>query len=303
MACRPPSGSSARLHQSARLRPRRRIISLPTRYQPINSAPRANTNTSARFCIDGMAIAYPGGRSSELLSCGVPSRCCARAFSKHERHNCTSVRTPRSAKTRRPQLRQRYSRLGNEPPHQGALPGVLQLLRPVREVGDERLEVELRIPTTSMQSYTLSLQLRIDRLAILLGGEEPEGGPPAQLRLPVACRHRHLDVVGVDRVLLGKMPRLQSKGIGADAGRDPAVHPDRAPGATHALLPRFPFLPRFQWAHIPPDSYASPVPSVQPAAEGELLAGAVEAGLVVDLIGRQVGDDILYAPAAAMAAR
>src|SRR5205814_10607317 len=66
--------------------------------------------------------------------------------------------------------------------------------------------------------------------------------------------------------------------------------------------PRCPFLPRFQWAHAPPDSYASPVPSVQPAAEGELLKGAVEAGLVVDLIGRQVGDDILYAPAAAMAA-
>jgi len=165
------------------------------------------------------------------------------------------------------------------------------------------MNVEIDVPSRSTHSHAIGVQLRIDRLAILHGGEEAEGGPPAQLRLPVACRHRHLDVVGVDRVLLGKMPHLQSKGIGADAGRDPAVHPDRAPGATHALLPRFPFLPRFQWAHIPPDSYASPVPSVQPAAEGELLEGAVEAGLVVDLIGRQVGDDILYAPAAAMAAR
>src|SRR5436305_9842178 len=208
MACRPPSGSSARLHHSARLRPRRRITSLPTRYQPINSAPRRNTNTSARFCTDGMAIAYPGLRSSELLSGRVSDFCCARAFSKHERHNCTSVRTPRSAKTRRPQCRQRYSRLGNEPPHQSALPGILQLLRPVREVGDERLEVELRIPTISMQSHAISLDLRIDRLAILHGGEEAEGGPPAQLGLPVACRHRHLDVVGMDGVLLGEMPHL-----------------------------------------------------------------------------------------------
>src|SRR5207249_2504844 len=82
---------------------------------------------------------------------------------------------------------------------------------------------------------------------------------------------------------------------------DPAVHPDRAPGATHALLPRFPFLPRFQWAHAPSDSNASPVPSVQAAAEWELSKGAVDAGLVVDLVGGQVGDDILHAPAAAMA--
>src|SRR5438128_9037693 len=121
-----------------------------------------------------------------------------------------------------------YSRLGNKPPHQGALPGILELLRSVRQGGDERLEVEIGVPTGSMESHTVSLQLRIDRLAILLGGEEAEAGSPSQLRLPVACRHRHLDVVGMDGVLPGKMPDLQTERIGANTGRDPAVHPDRA---------------------------------------------------------------------------
>src|SRR5436309_11872440 len=194
-----------------------------------------------------------------------------------------------------------YSRLGNEPPHQGALPGILELLRSVRQVGDERLEVEIGVPTGSMESHAVSLQLRIDRLAILLGGEEAEAGSPSQLRLTVAGRHRHFDVVGVDGVLLGKMPDLQTKRISADAGGDPAVHADRAPGTTHPFLPRLPFLQRFQWTHAAPDAYPSTVPSVQAASKRELSKCAVEAGLVVDLVGRQVGDDVFYAPAAAMA--
>src|SRR5439155_7042579 len=194
-----------------------------------------------------------------------------------------------------------YSRLGNEPPHPGAPPGIFELLRPVRQVGDERLEVEIGVPIGSMESHAVSLQLRIDRLAILLGGEEAEAGSPAQLRLTVAGRHRDFDVVGVDGVLLGKMPDLQTKRIGTHARGDPAVHHDRAPGATHPLLARFPFLQRFKWAHAAPDSNPSPVPSVQAAAKRELSNCAVEAGLVVDLVGRQVGDDVFDAPAAAMA--
>jgi len=105
----------------------------------------------------------------------------------------------------------------------------------------------------------------------------------------------------MDRVFLGKMPDLQAERIGADAGRDPATHPDRAPGATHAFLPRIPLLQRLQRAHAAPDPDPSPVPSVQAAAERELSQRAVEASLVVDLIGGQVGDDVFDAPATAVA--
>src|SRR5207248_164305 len=110
-----------------------------------------------------------------------------------------------------------------------ALARILQLRRSVRQVCDERLEVEIDLPPRSTHSHAIGVQLRIDRLAILHGGEEAEGGPPAQLRLPVACRHRHLDVVGMDRVFLGKMPDLQAERIGADDVFDApatAVAPD-----------------------------------------------------------------------------
>src|ERR1700737_4041375 len=42
---------------------------------------------------------------------------------------------------------------------------------------------------------------------------------------------------------------------------------------------------------------------MEPAAERQLIQGAVEAGLVVDLVGREMGNHVPDAPAATVAAR
>jgi len=74
--------------------------------------------------------------------------CSRRAFSKHDRQSWANVRGPRSANTRRPQCRQTYCCLGTlagrpQLSDKPALLRIAQLLRPVGEVRDEGLEVEL----------------------------------------------------------------------------------------------------------------------------------------------------------------
>ena len=142
----------------------------------------------------------------------------------------------------------------------------------------------------------------IDRVALLAGGEQAEGDPPAELRPALPGRERHLDVVGVDGVFLGEMPDLEAERIPADARGDPSAHADRGPGSTDAFLARLPLLQNLEWAHRAPNTHATPVPPVEAAAGWQLLEGAVQAGLVVDLVRRQMGDDVLDAPAAAVAA-
>src|SRR2546421_9060738 len=99
------------------------------------------------------------------------------------------------------------------------------------------------------------------------------------------------------------MPHLEAQRIAADTDRDPPIDADLAPGPTHQRLPRFPFLQDLQRAHPTTNANAAAVPSMEPTAKGQLVQRPVEAGLVVDLVGREMRHDILHAPAAAVAAR
>src|SRR5439155_9775337 len=149
----------------------------------------------------------------------------------------------------------------------------------------------------------VSLQLGIDGLVFFPGGEQAEPNPPAKLGRAFARRHRHLDVVGVDGVLAREVPDLEAQRVAADAGLDRPFDADLAPGPAHQGLPCLPLLKHLQRAHRSPNPHAAGIPSVEPAAEGQLIHGSVEAGLVVDLVGGQMGDDVLDAPAATVAGR
>src|SRR5207245_1805573 len=142
-----------------------------------------------------------------------------------------------------------------------------------------------------------------DGLVFFPGGEQAEGDAPAKLRRALARRHRHLDVVGVDGVLAREVPDLEAQRIAADAGLDRPFDADLAPGPADQGLPCLPLLQHLQRAHRSSNPHAAGIPSVEPAAERQLVHGSVEAGLVVDLVGRQMGDDVLDAPAATVAGR
>ena len=127
--------------------------------------------------------------------------------------------------------------------------------------------------------------LGVDRLALLVRGEEPEGDAPAQLGLALAGRHRDLDVIGMDGVLARQVPDLEAEWIGADAGLDPGVKSEGAPSPANPFLAGLPFLQHLQWAHPAANLHAAGIPTVEPAAERQLIHRSVEAGLVVDLVG------------------
>src|SRR5438132_6426102 len=76
MACLPPSGSSARLHQTASVRPRRRMTSLPTRYQITSSAPSATT-TPTRVCDTGPQAKAFSATESAAPPAGAAPGCAA----------------------------------------------------------------------------------------------------------------------------------------------------------------------------------------------------------------------------------
>src|SRR6202521_570012 len=104
-------------------------------------------------------------------------------------------------------------------------------------------------------------------------------------------------------VLASQVPDLQAKRVAADTRLDPPVDADLAPRPTDKRLPRLPLLEHFQRVHRSPNPYAARVPSTEAIAGGQLVQGPVQAGLVVDLVGRQMGDDIHDAPAATVAVR
>src|ERR1700682_3016319 len=181
---------------------------------------------------------------------------------------------------------------------------VLELLRPVCQVGDESLEVEVVPPPAVLQPHPVVFDLGIDRLAFLTSREESEADAPAQLGLALACRHGNLDVIGMDRVLARQVPDLQPERIRAGAGVDPGVEPERAPRPADPLLARLPFLQDLERGHRSPNANAPGVPAREPTARRrKTVQRVVEAGLVVDLVGGQMGDDVLDAPATTMAAR
>src|SRR6267143_921866 len=82
---------------------------------------------------------------------------------------------------------------------------------------------------------------RILGLALFPGCPDPELDSPAPARRPGPSRHRHLDVVGVDGVLLGQVPDLQSQRVHANRSLDPGTQPEPSPSTAHVLLSRFPF--------------------------------------------------------------
>src|SRR5438132_5098295 len=104
-------------------------------------------------------------------------------------------------------------------------------------------------------------------------------------------------------VLASQVPHLEAQRVAADTRLDPAVATDLAPGPADERLPRLPLLEHLQRAHRSPNPYAASVPSFEAVAGGQLVQRPVEAGLVVHLVGRQMGDDVFDAPAATMAAR
>src|SRR6202011_1113165 len=101
-----------------------------------------------------------------------------------------------------------------------------------------------------------------------------------------------------------QVPDLQPQWIGPNAGHDPGVEAEPTPRPADALLPRLPFLQDLQRGHRPPNANAPCVPTGEPTARRwQTVQGVVEAGLVVELVGAEVGNDVLDAPAAAVAAR
>src|ERR1700694_1201007 len=191
-----------------------------------------------------------------------------------------------------------------ELPQQPPTGRILELLWPVCQVGDEGFKVKV-VPTPPVpQPYPIVLDLGIDRLTLLVRGEESEGDPPAQLGLALSRRHRDLDVIGVYGVLARQVPDLQAERIGPNAGMDAGVEAESAPRPANAFLARLPFLYDLQRGHRPPNANAPCVPTGEPTARRwQTVQGVVEAGLVVDLVGAEMGNDVLDTPAAAVAAR
>jgi hypothetical protein len=96
------------------------------------------------------------------------------------------------------------------------------------------------------------------------------------------------------------VPDLQDQRVSSDAGLDASSQAELFPSVAYALLARLPFLQRFECAEALTDLDASAVPAIQAAAERELVKGVIETGLVVDLVGRKMADDVLDGPAVAM---
>src|SRR3981081_4559326 len=104
-------------------------------------------------------------------------------------------------------------------------------------------------------------------------------------------------------ILASQVPDLQAQRGPADCRRAPPVDTDLAPGPADERLPRLPLLEHFQRADRSANPYPASVPSFEAVGGGQLVQCPVQTGLVVDLVGRQVGDDVLDAPAATVAAR
>src|SRR5207302_6323554 len=99
------------------------------------------------------------------------------------------------------------------------------------------------------------------------------------------------------------MPDLKSKRVAADARLDCSIGADLAPGPADQGLPCLPLLEHLERAHRSANRHAAGIPRVEPTAIRQLIPGSVEAGLVVDLVGGEMGDHVPDAPAATMAAR
>src|SRR3984893_2599135 len=181
---------------------------------------------------------------------------------------------------------------------------IFELLGRVGQVGDEGLEVEVVPASAVPQPHPVVLDLGVDRLTLLVRSEEPEGDTPAQLGLALPCLHRDLYVIGIDGVLACQVPDFQPQRIRPNAGHDPGVEGEPTPRPADALLARLPFLQDLQRGHGPPNAHAPCVPTGEPTARRwQTVQGVVEAGLVVDLVGAEMGNDVLDTPAAAVAAR
>src|SRR3984893_17264940 len=107
----------------------------------------------------------------------------------------------------------------------------------------------------------------------------------------------------MDGVLASQVPDLQAQRVAADTRLDPPIDTDLAPGPADERLPGLPLLQHFQRAHRAANPYATAVPSNEAVAGRQLIHRPVQAALVVDLVGRQVGDHIFDAPALTVAAR
>src|ERR1700730_10497156 len=104
----------------------------------------------------------------------------------------------------------------------------------------------------------------------------------------------------MDGVLPRQVPDLQPERIGSDAGLDRGVESDFAPGAADQCLAGLPLLQHLERVHRPASPYAPTVPSLEPAARGQLVQRPIQARLVVELIGGAMSHDILDPPAATM---
>src|ERR1700674_1819321 len=107
----------------------------------------------------------------------------------------------------------------------------------------------------------------------------------------------------MDGVLASQVPDLEAQRVAANTRLDPPIDTDLAPGPTDERLPRLPLLQHFQRVHCSANPYATAVPFTEAVAGRQLIQRPVQAGLVVDLVGRQMGHDIFDAPAATGAAR
>src|ERR1700682_3965113 len=106
----------------------------------------------------------------------------------------------------------------------------------------------------------------------------------------------------MDRVLAGEVPDLEAERVTAPTRWDAGIDADLAPRPSHERLPSLPFLQDLERAHRPANPNAATIPSIESAAERQLFQRAVEACLVVDLVGREMSHHVLDAPAATVAA-
>src|ERR1700730_2037811 len=102
----------------------------------------------------------------------------------------------------------------------------------------------------------------------------------------------------MDGVLASQVPDLEAQRVAADTRLDPPVDTDLAPRPTDERLPGLPLLQHLQRAHGPANPYAAGVPATEALAGGEIVQCPIQAGLVVDLVSRQMGDYVLDGPAA-----
>src|SRR5919108_573366 len=102
----------------------------------------------------------------------------------------------------------------------------------------------------------------------------------------------------MDRVFASEVPDLEPQRIGAHAGQDFSVDTDLAPRPAHTFLTGLPLLQGLERAQVAAHLHTALVPATQAAGRWQIVKSLVEAGLVVHLIRRQMGDHVLDAPSA-----